>query len=120
MPYKSISDLPDSVRDNVPKHAQEIYKEAFNSAWDEYADKDDRRGDASREETAQYLTHRLRRAGTELPLFEPAAVESIFQASGGLPRRVNGLAHHTLLAAAGAKAKVATADHVQAAIAEVA
>jgi cation transport regulator len=51
-PYKSISDLPDSVRDNVPKHAQEIYKEAFNNAWDEYADKDDRRGDASREETA--------------------------------------------------------------------
>jgi cation transport regulator len=52
MPYKSISDLPDSVRDNVPKHAQEIYKEAFNSAWDEYDDKDERRGDASREETA--------------------------------------------------------------------
>jgi cation transport regulator len=52
MPYKSISDLPDSVRDNVPRHAQEIYKEAFNSAWDEYADEDERRGDASREETA--------------------------------------------------------------------
>ena len=34
MPYSSISDLPDSVRDNVPKHAQEIYKEAYNSAWD--------------------------------------------------------------------------------------
>ena len=30
MPYKSISDLPDSVRDNVPKHAQEIYK-AFDT-----------------------------------------------------------------------------------------
>ena len=52
MPYKSISDLPDSVRDNVPKHAQEIYKEAFNNAWDEYADKDERRGDESREEVA--------------------------------------------------------------------
>jgi cation transport regulator len=52
MTYKSIRELPDSVRDNVPKHAQEIYKEAFNSAWDEYADKDARRGDASREETA--------------------------------------------------------------------
>ena len=74
----------------------------------------------SRDETAQYLTHLLRRAGTELPLFEPAAVEAIFQATGGLPRRVNGLAHHTLLAAAVAKAKVATADHVQVAITEVA
>jgi cation transport regulator len=52
MPYKSISDLPDSVRDNVPRHAQEIYKEAFNSAWDEYDDEDERRGDASREESA--------------------------------------------------------------------
>jgi cation transport regulator len=52
MPYKSISDLPDSVRGNVPRHAQEIYKEAFNSAWDEYADKHERRGDESREEVA--------------------------------------------------------------------
>ncbi len=52
MPYKSISQLPDSVRGPLPKHAQEIYKEAFNDAWDEYADPDDRRGDASREETA--------------------------------------------------------------------
>lgn len=52
MPYKKIEDLPDSVRDHVPKHAQDIYLAAFNSAWDEYADSDDRRGDASREETA--------------------------------------------------------------------
>ncbi|MGN6705192.1 MAG: putative cation transport regulator ChaB [Rhodanobacter sp.] len=52
MPYSSISNLPDSVRDNLPRHAQEIYKEAFNSAWDEYADKDERRGDESREEVA--------------------------------------------------------------------
>jgi cation transport regulator len=52
MPYASISELPDAVRDHVPEHAQEIYKEAFNSAWDEYADRDERRGDASREETA--------------------------------------------------------------------
>ena len=52
MPYDRISDLPDSVRDNVPKHAQEIYKEAFNSAWDQYDEPEERRGDASREETA--------------------------------------------------------------------
>ena len=36
MPYDSIRDLPDSVRDNLPKHAQEIYKSAFNNAWEEY------------------------------------------------------------------------------------
>ncbi|MBZ2206240.1 ChaB family protein [Massilia sp. R798] len=48
MPYKSIADLPDSVRDNVPKHAQEIYKEAFNSAYEQYLE----RGADEREETA--------------------------------------------------------------------
>jgi cation transport regulator len=36
MPYDRLTDLPDSVRDNLPKHAQEIYQAAFNSAWDEY------------------------------------------------------------------------------------
>jgi cation transport regulator len=52
MPYDRLSDLPDSIKDSLPKHAQEIYKEAYNSAWDEYKDADDRRGDSSREETA--------------------------------------------------------------------
>lgn len=36
MPYEKLSELPDSVRDNLPHHAQEIYKEAFNSAWEQY------------------------------------------------------------------------------------
>lgn len=52
MPYSSAADLPDSVRDNLPKHAQDIYKEAFNSAWNDYKDPEDRRGDSSREEVA--------------------------------------------------------------------
>ncbi|MGF1503900.1 MAG: ChaB family protein [Anaerolineae bacterium] len=52
MPYDTISELPDSVKDNLPKHAQEIYRAAYNSAWDQYADPEDRRGDASREEVA--------------------------------------------------------------------
>jgi cation transport regulator len=52
MPYESIKDLPESVRDNLPKHAQEIYRAAFNSAWAQYDDPKERRGDASREETA--------------------------------------------------------------------
>ncbi|MEJ2706032.1 MAG: ChaB family protein [Anaerolineales bacterium] len=42
MPYDKISELPDSVRSNLPKHAQEIYKEAFNSAWKEYDHDEDR------------------------------------------------------------------------------
>ncbi|MBY5956869.1 putative cation transport regulator ChaB [Membranicola marinus] len=52
MPYSSKSELPDSVKDNLPSHAQDIYKEAYNSAYEEYKDPDDRKGDASREETA--------------------------------------------------------------------
>ncbi|HLT18562.1 MAG TPA: ChaB family protein [Thermomicrobiales bacterium] len=36
MPYNKLSELPDSVRDNLPKHAQEIYQAAYNSAWDQY------------------------------------------------------------------------------------
>ena len=52
MPYKRTSDLPDSVKDNLPGHAQEIYKEAFNSAYDQYDEPSERRGDADREETA--------------------------------------------------------------------
>ncbi len=52
MPYDRNADLPDPVRDNLPRHAQTIYREAFNHAFDEYAAAEDRRGDASREETA--------------------------------------------------------------------
>jgi len=52
MPYKSKSDLPESVRDNLPAHAQEIYLEAYNSAWDQYDKPSERRGDDSREETS--------------------------------------------------------------------
>ncbi|MEJ2751957.1 MAG: ChaB family protein [Candidatus Promineifilaceae bacterium] len=55
MPYKTISELPEQVSDNLPEHAQEIYKEAFNSAWDEYKDPAKRRGDADREETAHRI-----------------------------------------------------------------
>lgn len=36
MPYDQISQLPKGVRNNLPKHAQDIYKEAFNSAEEQY------------------------------------------------------------------------------------
>jgi cation transport regulator len=40
MPYKSVSELPDSVKDSLPHHAQEIFKEAFNSAREEYGEEE--------------------------------------------------------------------------------
>lgn len=52
MPYASISELPGAVREHLPKQAQEIYRRAYNNAWDEYAQIGRRRGRASREETA--------------------------------------------------------------------
>ena len=72
-----------------------------------------------RDELPGYLGHLLRRAGTELPIFEPPAVEAIFQGSGGLPRKVNLIAHHALIAAALAKTRSVCAEHVQGALAEV-
>jgi cation transport regulator len=52
MPYDSNNELPKNVKSVLPKQAQEIYREAYNSAWDEYKDPDKRRDDDSREETA--------------------------------------------------------------------
>lgn len=52
MPYNTIDELPDNVRNVLPKHAQDIYKEAFNSAYEQYDKPEERRGDASREEVA--------------------------------------------------------------------
>ena len=38
MPYKMTTQLPDGVKNNLPRHAQEIYKEAFNSAEEQYGE----------------------------------------------------------------------------------
>jgi len=55
MPYNKKSELPENVRNALPEQAQEIYKEAFNSALEQYDDPEDRRGDQSREETAHQI-----------------------------------------------------------------
>ncbi|WP_010302847.1 ChaB family protein [Candidatus Odyssella thessalonicensis] len=52
MPYATKSDLPSSVRDHLPPHAQDIYLQAFNHAWEEYQNPEKRRQDSSQEETA--------------------------------------------------------------------
>jgi type II secretory pathway predicted ATPase ExeA len=75
-------------------------------------------GGLEREELPPYLAHLLRIAGSELQLFEPAAMEAIYIATSGLPRKVNLLAHHALNATALAKAKTVTEEHIQAALPE--
>jgi cation transport regulator len=52
MPYQFLFDLPDSVQHVLPKHAQEIYLAAFNHAYDEYKDPQDRREEQSLEEVS--------------------------------------------------------------------
>jgi cation transport regulator len=36
MPYASNDELPPAVADHLPPHAQDIFRQAFNHAWDEY------------------------------------------------------------------------------------
>lgn len=52
MPYRRVSELPDSVRDNLPEHALEIFLEAYNSALEQYDKPGKRKPGVSREETA--------------------------------------------------------------------
>jgi len=52
MPYDRLAELPPGVRRALPKHGQEIYREAFDHAWREYADPHRRRRGATREEVA--------------------------------------------------------------------
>ncbi|HVZ13687.1 MAG TPA: ChaB family protein [Bauldia sp.] len=64
MPYQSVDELPASVRDHLPPHAQEIYRAAFNNAWEEYRD----RLPQDREQTAHRVAwaavkHRYRKEG---------------------------------------------------------
>jgi cation transport regulator len=66
MPYNAINELPESVRNVLPDHAQDIYKEAFNSAYDQYDSPKDRQGDESREEAAHKVAwSAVKKAGYE-------------------------------------------------------
>ena len=50
MPYKSVSDLPNSLLTSMPKPASEIYRKEYNKAWEEYGETASGRPDSSREE----------------------------------------------------------------------
>lgn len=52
MPYQSNEDLPERVKNVLPEHAQDIYRAAFNHAWDEYSRPEKRRGNESQEEVS--------------------------------------------------------------------
>lgn len=71
------------------------------------------------EELPAYLQHRLELAGTQMELFEQPALEAIFQATNGLPRKVNLLAHLSLNVAALQKAEAVSAEHIRTAVGEM-
>jgi cation transport regulator len=43
VPYASNADLPPRVRRHLPPHAQDIFRSAFNHAWEEYGATEPRR-----------------------------------------------------------------------------
>ena len=49
MPYHVNAELPASVRNHLPEHAQEIYREAFNHAFKAHA------GEVDREQRAHMI-----------------------------------------------------------------
>ena len=62
MTYDKNSDLPKGVKNNLPIHAQDIYREAFNHAWQQYKSPEKRR-DSS--ETQEQVAHKVAWAAVE-------------------------------------------------------
>ena len=75
-------------------------------------------GGLGRDEIDAYLLHRLRLAGAVGPLFDENAVEALALASGGLPRRIDRIAHLSLHAAALGKRRSVSAENVETAAKE--
>ena len=72
-------------------------------------------GALSREETGEYIVHRLRTAGAHLPrgIFSPAAVEAVHEMTHGLPREINVVAGQAMLNAYLDGASTVIEEHVR-------
>jgi type II secretory pathway predicted ATPase ExeA len=66
----------------------------------------------SREETTQYVEHRLRIAGTTLSPFDASALEALYDISHGNLRALDALALEALSLAARAKQQAVGSGHV--------
>lgn len=55
MPYYDRAELPVAIKNNLPAHAQTIYRKAYNNAWDQYDKPSEREQGGSREE----VSHRV-------------------------------------------------------------
>jgi cation transport regulator len=53
MPYSQNTDMPSQVTTILSEHAQDIYRDAYNSAWDDYEELSDDGDDSKRDEAAR-------------------------------------------------------------------
>jgi cation transport regulator len=68
VPYRENEDLPTPVRHHLPSHAQDIYREAFNAAWQGYAD-DPRREEIAHRVAWAAVKRKYRKVGEDwLPI----------------------------------------------------
>ncbi|HUG92353.1 MAG TPA: AAA family ATPase [Planctomycetaceae bacterium] len=73
----------------------------------------------SQEETAGYVAHRLEVAGTGETIFDGAALDSLFEQSGGVPRKINRLCDLALLVAYSDGLRTVTPSEVEAVVDEL-
>lgn len=67
----------------------------------------------SLEETREYVARRLEAAGARKPVFDHAAIEPLYDAAGGVPRRINTLATAALIVAAARGQRLVTDQDVR-------
>ncbi|MDF2176730.1 ChaB family protein [Aliiglaciecola sp. CAU 1673] len=58
MSYVDCAHLPDYIQDDLPPEGQELYRVAFNLAWDKYEDEEKRDKDYTREELSHMAAWR--------------------------------------------------------------
>ena len=73
----------------------------------------------TREETGEYIAHRLKIAGVTREVFTKPAVREIYKLSAGIPRLINTLCERSLIGAYGANLPLIKKDIVQNAATEV-
>ncbi|MGB2172863.1 MAG: peptidoglycan-binding protein, partial [Porticoccaceae bacterium] len=70
-------------------------------------------------DVANYVNHRLHHAGANRAIFESAAMTALFKLTKGVPRLINLICHHALLAAYATGAKTVSAQLVKKSAVEI-
>ena len=72
-----------------------------------------------KDDLANYVNHRLHRAGAKRPIFDRACMATLFKLTNGVPRLINLVCQHSLLAAYSIEAKQVTPRLVKQAAVEI-